>query len=143
MAKSFYSGGSNFISADDGSHFGSVVGDFAAGMFDKHNDGMFKSTACENNQLKLTCGSNKIISAASASFGRLSMEVCVPEDPTEAPEAFNNTACTADVSAAVRMACEGKSSCTIASTTAALGVIDPCYSTYKYALVNCTCELHL
>ena len=96
------------------------------------------SLQCEGSTNSLVCAAGTMISVKSASYGR-TQAAHVSGEPVVCPHsATSNRNCHASSSAVkVEAACEGKASCSIASSNGVFG--DPCGGTYKYLNITYDC----
>uniref|UniRef100_A0A3Q2NR74 SUEL-type lectin domain-containing protein n=1 Tax=Fundulus heteroclitus TaxID=8078 RepID=A0A3Q2NR74_FUNHE len=90
--------------------------------------------ACDGSVAELHCGKIHLISVSRAMYGRSNRETC---SSGRSPKEIENISCLGSADK-VAQSCNGKENCSVQVTNKEFG--DPCPGTYKYLVVDYTCQ---
>ena len=97
---------------------------------------------CEDKYDTFTCDeeTNETLHVMYANYGRLSLDIWIPEPPTKLDYPYNITDCRAPNSTEILQAkCDGRVSCEFDAARNKFGEKDPCPYVYKYLEVRYEC----
>ncbi|XP_076597253.1 L-rhamnose-binding lectin CSL3-like [Chaetodon auriga] len=95
----------------------------------------YQTVACEDSEASLKCVVGKVLIIYSAVYGRSDRTTCASGRPESE---IQDVRCS-QFSSKVAESCDGKNSCVISASSAVFG--DPCVGTYKYLMVDYTCQV--